>query len=85
MFLALSKTIGAASSFLLLFIFIAILFGIPLLLIALRLAEKISDRQREAEWESRKQQELEEHSKDRSMDDANSTGRIISANDMKNA
>jgi len=76
---------GTARSFLLLFIFVVVLFGIPIFLLVLRLIETISERRREVERRSEKQAELTRRSEDKSTDDPDSSRRIISTSDMKNA
>ncbi|MGE0127358.1 MAG: hypothetical protein AB7U82_04550 [Blastocatellales bacterium] len=75
MFLTLLKGVGTASQLLLLFIFIVVLFGIPLVLLALRLLEIISERR----WEKAKCNE------DEPLNDAAPTGRVVSTNVIKNA
>lgn len=83
MFLTLLKVVGTARSLLTLFIFVAVLFGIPLVLLALRLFEELSEKRREKAKRSR--DESMNEPTDASMNDATQARRVISTNTMKNA
>ncbi len=84
MFLTLLKTMGAAGSFLNLCIYVAVIFGIPLVLLALRVIEIIADRRYEMKT-SRTRQELGDDFDDQTFNDALPKGRIVSTSDLKNA
>jgi len=76
MFLSLLKFMGTARSFLLLFIFAALLFGVPLVLIALSLIEMMSGGRYRVGRMSGKRHEFLEPGEDKSTNDTAPTGFI---------
>jgi hypothetical protein len=79
--------LGTARSFLLLFFYVVALFGVPLALLALRLAEIIAEHRynRKAEMARERERELTGLGETISTSEPDVAAHIISTRDMKNA
>jgi len=79
--------LGDAKSFLLMFVYVAALFGVPILLLALRLMEVISEERHDRKAKMRRESERELAGLDENLSTSEPEGarHIISAHDMKNA